>query len=248
MKNIFRQTSIFLSLFIVYCSLAMLCIACDDGPIEENTVTFKEGRVVKMTGELTGLDNWPDEYSVAIAGFDDTDDYAAISKSLPKTTDGHVEIVLSGIADNVTNVQLCVLDRLRRHVMTFQRMPLQQTRDTLYMEVGNLDVGMFNAIQQSYFNTTCTNCHGASNHAAAGLYLTEGNSYDALVGVPSTKVPDMKMVEPGNASNSLLHVILHENAVEGISMTHRDLVSEKNEQSILPLIDAWINSLTPVTP
>jgi hypothetical protein len=25
-------------------------------------------------------------------------------------------------------------------------------------------------------------------------------------------------------------------------MTHRDLVSEKNEQSILPLIDKWIDN------
>ena len=49
------------------------------------------------------------------------------------------------------------------------------------------------------------------------------------------------MVDPGHAENSLLHQILHEDVVEGISMTHRDLVSEKNEQSILPLIDSWIN-------
>jgi len=49
-------------------------------------------------------------------------------------------------------------------------------------------------------------------------------------------------VEPGDADNSLLHIILHQESVEGISMTHRDLVSEKNEQSILPLIDSWINN------
>ena len=152
-----------------------------------------------------------------------------------------MSIVLSGINANVNNVQLCVLDRLRRHVMTFQEMTLQQTRDTMYMEVGTVDVSMFNAIQQSYFNTTCANCHGASNRVAAGLYLIEGRSYDALVGKPSTKVEGINMVDPGHAENSLLHQILHEDVVEGISMTHRDLVSEKNEQSILPLIDSWIN-------
>ena len=54
-------------------------------------------------------------------------------------------------------------------------------------------------------------------------------------------VEGINMVDPGHAENSLLHQILHEDVVEGISMTHRDLVSEKNEQSILPLIDSWIN-------
>lgn len=215
--------------------------ACDDGRIPEKVVSFKDGRVVKLTGTLTGLDNWPDEYSVAIAGFDGTDDYAIISKAISKNASGATSIVLSGINDKVNSVQLCVLDRLRRHVMTFQEMALQQTRDTMYMEVGNVDVSMFNAIQQSYFNTTCANCHGASNRAAAGLYLVEGRSYDAMVGKPSTKVEGINMVEPGQADNSLLHLILHEEVVEGISMTHRDLVSEKNEQSILPLIDSWIN-------
>lgn len=216
--------------------------SCDDGRIPEKTVSFKEGRVVKMTGTLTGLENWPDNYNVAIAGFDGTDDYAVISKSISKNTNGNMSVVLSGISDKVKNVQLCILDRLRRHVMTFQDMQLEETRDTMYMEVGTVDVSMFNAIQVSYFNTTCANCHGASNRAAAGLYLTEGKSYDALVAKPSNKVEGINVVEPGDATRSLLHMVLHQNAVEGISMTHRDLVSEKNEQSILPLIDSWINN------
>ena len=216
--------------------------SCDDGSIPEKAVTFKEGRVVKLTGMLTGLKNWPDEYSVAVAGFDGTDDYAVISKAIPKNTEGATSIVLSGITDKVTNVQLCILDRLRRHVMTFKEIELEQTRDTIYMETGAVDVSMFNAIQQGYFNTTCANCHGASNRAAAGLYLTEGMSYEALVGKPSTKVEGINLVEPGDAANSLLHIVLHEETVEGISMTHRDLVSEKNDQSILPLIDSWINN------
>jgi hypothetical protein len=222
-------------------ALSLLLVACDDGRIQENTISYKEGRVVKMTGVLSGLQNWPDDYSVAIAGFDGTDDYAAISKALPKNGGGPVEVVLSGISDDVTNVQLCVLDRLRRHVMTFQQIELESTRDTIYMEVGTVNASMYNAIQQSFFNTTCANCHGASNRAAAGLYLTEGKSYDALVGQPSKKVPDINMVEPDDASNSLLHIVLHQERVEGISMTHRDLVSEKSDQSILPLIDSWIN-------
>lgn len=235
------KTYIFASLLL----LSAAVVSCDDGRIQEQSITFKEGRVVKMTGTLSGLENWPDEYNIAVAGFDGTDDYAVISKALPKDGDGRVQIVLSGINDDVTTVQLCVLDRLRRHVMTFQEMELQQTRDTMYLEVGTRDVSMMGAIQEGYLSTTCANCHGASNRAAAGLYLTAGRSYDALVGKPSTKVSGINLVEPGDAERSLLHVILHQEVVDGISMTHRDLVSEKNEQSILPLIDSWINNGAP---
>jgi hypothetical protein len=203
---------------------------------------------VKLTGTLLGLDQWPAAYRVSIAGFtDDGDEYATIEKSIgaDNAGDGRVSIVLSGIKDDVRLVRLCVLDRLRRHVMTFQEMELQQTRDTMYLEVGTRDVSMMGAIQEGYLSTTCANCHGASNRAAAGLYLTAGRSYDALVGKPSTKVSGINLVEPGDAERSLLHVILHQEVVDGISMTHRDLVSEKNEQSILPLIDSWINNGAP---
>jgi hypothetical protein len=221
---------------------AIALTACDDGRIYEKTVSYKEGRIVKLTGTLTGLANWPDDYSIALAGFDGTDEYAVISKAISKNADGQVSIVLSGINDEVNTVRLCVLDRLRRQVMSFRDIELEQTRDTVYMDAGTIDVSMLNAIQQAYFNTTCANCHGASNRAAAGLYLTQGRSYGALVDQPSARVPDIKMVEPGSAANSLLHIILHQEQVEGITMTHRDLVSEQNEQNILPLIDSWINN------
>ena len=85
-------------------------------------------------------------------------------------------------------------------------------------------------------------CHGASNRAAAGLYLTEGKSREALVDVDSKKVEGKKLVETNNANNSVLHMVLNQQTVEGISMDHRDLVSEKNEMTILPLIDSWINN------
>lgn len=221
---------------------AIALTACDDGRIYEKTVSYKEGRIVKLTGTLTGLANWPDDYSIALAGFDGTDEYAVISKAISKNADGQVSIVLSGINDEVNTVRLCVLDRLRRQVMSFRDIELEQTRDTVYMDAGTIDVSMLNAIQQAYFNTTCANCHGASNRAAAGLYLTQGRSYGALVDQPSARVPDIKIVEPGSAANSLLHIILHQEQVEGITMTHRDLVSEQNEQYILPLIDSWINN------
>ena len=218
--------------------------ACDDGRIYPETVTISEGKSVQLEGVLNGLENWPGAYRISIAGFEHADDeYADVSKVITSSdvVDGKVSVLLSGIKDNVTLVRLCVLDRLRKHIVTFKEVDVSQATETVKMDVGTVDISMLNAIQLSYFNTTCANCHGASNRVAAGLYLTEGKSYGAMVGVDSKKVEGKKLVEPNNAAGSVLHMVLNQQTVEGVAMAHRDLVSEKNELTILPLIDSWIN-------
>ena len=224
---------------------AMGLTACDDGRIYPETAASSEGKTVRLEGVLEGLENWTSAYRVSIAGFENADDdYASVSKviSASDVTDGKVSIELSGIKENVTLVRLCVLDRLRKHIVTVSEEDISKATDVVKMDVGVIDISMFNAIQQAFFNTTCANCHGASNRAAAGLYLTEGMSYEALVDVDSKKVEGKKLVETNNANNSVLHMVLTQPSVEGVSMAHRDLVSEKNDQTILPLIDSWINN------
>ena len=219
--------------------------ACDDGRIYPETSSSAEGKTVVMEGVLEGFDSWSSNYHVSIAGFEEADDeYASVSKVITSSDikDGKALVELSGIKDNVKLVRLCVLDRLRRHIVGFKEVEISDATEPVKMDVGTIDISMFNAIQQSFFNTTCANCHGASNRAAAGLYLTEGKSYKAMVDVNSKKVEGRKLVETNNASNSVLHMVLNQQKVEGISMAHRDLVSEKNEQTLLPLIDSWINN------
>ena len=207
-------------LFILLLGLVVfLFSSCDDGRIYPETNALPEGRTVLLEGELIGLENWPSDYRVSIAGFEGADDEY----------------------ENITLVRLCILDRLRKHIVTFKEVDLSKAEEFVKMDVGTVDISMLNAIQVSYFNTTCANCHGASNRAAAGLYLTEGKSYGALVDVDSKKVEGKKLVAPGASSNSVLHMVLNQQSVEGISMAHYDLVSEKNKMTILPLIDSWIN-------
>ena len=217
--------------------------SCDDGRIYEHTATSASGKVVKLTGTLLGLDQWPAAYRVSIAGFtDDGDEYATIEKSIgaDNAGDGRVSIVLSGIKDDVRLVRLCVLDRLRRHIVTFSQTDISSATDTVRMDVGRVNVAMFNAIQQNILNTTCANCHGAANQAAAGLYLTEGRSYEALVGKPSKRVEGKMLVEPGNAAASVLHQVLNTNLSESWHYNH---ASEVTSADMLQLIDNWINNL-----
>ena len=233
-------------IFATLLGLLMLNVtACDDGRIYPETAATAEGKTVVLEGVLNGLDNWASNYRVSIAGFEDAnDDYASVSKVITTSDikDGKVSIELSGLKSDIKLVRLCILDRLRKHIVTFNEVDVSNATETVRMDVGTVNISMFNAIQQNYFNTTCANCHGASNRAAAGLYLTEGKSYQALVDADSRKVVGKKLVEPNNAANSVLHMVLNQQKVEGISMDHRDLVSEKNELTILPLIDSWINN------
>lgn len=219
--------------------------SCDDGKIYPETATLSEGKTVVLEGTLIGLEGWPGAYRVSIAGFEGADDdYADVSKVISSSdiVNGNVSVELSGIKDNITLVRLCILDRLRKHIVSFKEVDISKATETIKMEVGTVDVSMFNAIQLSYFSTTCANCHGASNRIAAGLNLTEGKSYSALVDIDSKKVEGKKLVEINNANNSVLHMVLNQESVDGIGMNHRDLVSEKNELTILPLIDSWINN------
>ncbi len=226
---------------IVAACWAMMFASCDDGRLYEKPVIIpEEGRVVKLTGRLTGIGDWANGYNVVVAGFTDDSDYAIISKSVTAGEDGETEVVLSGLGDEVQRVEFCVVNRLRKRILTFQKADLQPT-DTIRLEVNSMDVGMYATMQKQLFNTTCTSCHGASTFAAKGLYLTEGKSYEALVNVPSAIRPDSMLVNPGNATASVLYQVLDNDLDATLSRPHHEMISTQ-EVNWLTLVRDWINS------
>jgi len=227
----------YFSYFIILI-LSLVLGSCDDGRIYPAESTGLEGKVVKLTGTVSGLENWSNKYNIELAAFDKDEDYAVISKVVTADEDGNVSVVLSGITDDCTKIELCALNKLRRKVVSFSTMDLEATAsDTIYMSVEDLDISMFNAIQQNVFNTTCANCHGASNYAAADLYLTEGKSYQYLVNKASSKVENYNIVEPGDTSKSVLHKVLNTDLTTTWRYSH---TSEITSDMILTLIDNWI--------
>lgn len=230
--------------YILVTLLATLTVlsACDDGDIYNNVDVDTSGRSVKLNAQVTGLSSWSEDYVIAIAGFEEGNEYASIAKEIKADENGNVAMEMNNIPDKVSSVQFCVLDRLRRYVATLKEADIEGIRDTIHMDLGTLDISMFNTIQQSFINTTCINCHGASNFIAAGLNLTEGKAFADMVGVDSKRVSGHKLVAPGDANNSVFHMVLNNESVEGITMNHFDLVSESNAKTLLPMIDSWINN------
>ena len=220
-----------------------LC-SCDAGRIYEQHVDIERGGyVLKLTGRFSGLGNWADGYSVVVAGFNDKSEYAVITKSLPLNQSDGTEVVmtLGGINDEVTVLKLCVINRLRECVADFHTIECEEifaSADTIMMNVGTLDVGMYSAIQSQVFDKKCTMCHGETGTAAGNLFLTADKSYHALVNRPAYKNSDLLLVKPGEAEESFLHLVLNRDG--DTNMHHLDLFSEK-EQLALKLIDDWIN-------
>lgn len=215
--------------------------SCDDGKIfDNNVITQEEGVTVKMTGNISGLDSWVSGYEVAVAGFGDSE-YAVISKDVIANADGSdaITVVMAGVTSEVNTIELCVIDRLRKRVATFKSMECNQSSDTIHFDVGNIRASMHNAIQQSVFNVTCAQCHGGSNFAAAGLYLTEGKSYDAMVGVDSKLITGDMIVNPGDASTSSLYKTLSSNVSSTWSYDHS---VEVLSTTTLDLIKNWIDN------
>ena len=232
-------------------AIALLSESCDSGDIEGVAYASDKGYVVKLTGTLSGMESWDNKYAVSLAGFTTGDNYAQTVRSLsPSTPDGtDISLVLPNLSNNITTVELAITNRLRERIITLAQVNLDDysnPQDTIRMEMGNIDVSVFNCLQQGLFNMACIQCHGGNGRSAANLNLTEGNARNNLVDVPSTKVSDKYRVVSGNAQQSLLHQILNEGGEDILHYNHTEVLSsqfKENLTEIRSLIDEWINKL-----
>ncbi|MDE5846305.1 MAG: hypothetical protein K2H71_03035, partial [Muribaculaceae bacterium] len=200
----------------------------------------EEGGTARFAGTISGTDTWSQGYTLALAGFEDGNDYALISKNIEISgTDGNYDITLSGIPGEVTSIELCAIDRLRRRVATFLSADYQPQDGTLQISAEGVDMSMSTAIQTEIFNTTCTQCHGGSGYAAAGLDLLADDSFGNLISIPSRKIPGMDRVAPGSSNESELFLILSSDISADWNYDHS---VEVVRQEKLDLIRNWIDN------
>ena len=71
--------------------------SCDDGRIYEKTETLsEEGRTLRMSGRISGINKWPDGYSVVVAGFSDESEYAVVTKTIPAVENDEIQVTMTG--------------------------------------------------------------------------------------------------------------------------------------------------------
>jgi hypothetical protein len=95
---------------------------------------------------------------------------------------------------------------------------------------------LFTQIQDTIFTPVCTGCHvGAA--APRGLRLDAGNSFALLVNVPSSEVPSVLRVAPGNPDASYLVQKIEGTAAVGARMP---LNGPPLPQASIDLVRQWI--------
>lgn len=217
----------------------MTLSSCDDGDIEEKVYSDNNnGRIVKLTGKINGIQNWSNNYSVVLAGFGDSD-YSIVQKNIPASDNGDVELTLSITSNDIKTIELCVTNILRERIVTLKSIDIPEGTDSIFFDTGEVDAGMYDCIQNEIFTSTCVQCHGGSNTPAADLYLTKERSYAALVGQPSKKLEGETLVIPGDAKNSVLHKVINKDYATGLRFNHEDMITSAKK---LNLIDDWIDN------
>lgn len=211
--------------------------SCDDGYVTDPVYdTAQTGYNVKITGTFEGVDQWDDSYNVVVAAFGDDDEYSKIQKSIQ--TDGEqTTITLSNVPSTANSVEISVTNTLRKRVATFYRYNVENasSEDTIRIDVGRQNVGMFKAINECIFQgtaTSCVKCHSGEKPARS-LDLTAENAYKNLVGVKSAKDKNMCRVAAGDAENSMLYKIITDD-----SGFHQGYFSDY--ESFVSIIRFWI--------
>lgn len=240
-------------LSFIFSFLSLHLVSCDSGDIaEQSYATSDRGHIVKLTGTFTGISSWESKYAVSLAGFSTGNNYAQMVRTIPNTTpDGtRVELIQSNIGEDINTVELVITNRLRERIITLASVNMDDftdEKDTIRLDVGNIDVRRFSALQTGLFDKACIQCHGGNGGAgAAGLSLIREKAYSQLVNKPSTRKEGMMRVAGGIPEQSLIHQILSEGGENILHMNHTEILSnqfKENQNEVRTLIDEWINNL-----
>ena len=178
--------------------------------------------------------------TISISGMEKYSMNSSSPSTVSPDANSNVNLTLPNIGSDVKTIELCVTNRLRKRVLTYQSLDVASiSGDTLYMDAGQVDAHMYAAIQENIFDKTCAQCHGGSTSPAAGLYLTADKSHASLVNQPSTQVENGIRVIPGNAEESILHKVINPGNVLGLGFSHENMITSSTD---LRLIDEWINA------
>lgn len=227
---------------------AVLTVACDSGDITDTQVRVdSKGHNVKLTATLQGLPDLPSGYTLALAGFQDGNNYAVMQRAItPSGEEQEVALTLANIGGNVNTVELAVTNILRERILTLATVKLEDyadQTDTIRMDMGLMDASMTGCLQRGMLDKACVQCHGANGRKAAGLDLTEGNAAPDLVNTASTCKPGMLRVAGGDPEGSLLWHMLNEGGENILHYNHTEVISSQfkdNLSEVRNYLRRWI--------
>ena len=233
-----------LVLIITSCSLFLA--SCDDGHVDDPVYNdYSEKYIVKITGTFKSRQTWTGNYSVVAACFNSESTYSVIQKVLPSNATDSTEtsLIISSVPVNAETVEIAIVNALRQRIATIYSYEIpadQDPSDTIQVNVGEINVGMFGAINQYVFQSTvlnCSRCH-SGDRAASNLNLTTDRAYDNLVDVISYNDSNYLRVKPEDAENSYLYKVLT-TGTEEVSYNHTTMLADYPD--FLDIIKSWID-------
>lgn len=85
----------FFSFIINALLFSCLFVSCDDGKIyDEGKHVEIEGGIARVTATIQGVQTWPSDYTIVVAGFKKDDEYAAVAKTVTTADDGSMDLIL----------------------------------------------------------------------------------------------------------------------------------------------------------
>jgi hypothetical protein len=100
----------------------------------------------------------------------------------------------------------------------------------------------FQSIQDNVFTPICSPCHSGAS-APEGLMLDQAHAYSFIVGVPSTEMPNVDRIKPGDPDNSyLVRKIQGGPNISGVRMPYG---GPYLPQSTIDAIRQWVTNGAP---
>lgn len=226
-----KQITILIFIFLLF-------TRCDEGKIYPKETENVTGGKVTLNASFKDTEAWPQEYMLVLAACEEDEDLPIVSKIIPepKNQGEKVSVTLNGIDERSKKIVVAIVNKGRQILYNYYTYPISDVNAEITLPIEEINLACYDRIQQQVFNAYCTRCHGAGDHAAANLYLTEGKSHKALVNVKAPLSETGKMlVKPNKAEESFLIDILNQDIIQ---YNHTDVLPE-NE--LVTLIKTWIN-------
>ncbi|MDD2952991.1 MAG: hypothetical protein PHC95_07485 [Parabacteroides sp.] len=213
--------------------------ACDEGKVYPEEISTYQS-YANLSLEIKGEKAFPKKELLVLASFGE-DPSTPITTAVipePSSANKHISARL-GLTGNekYLSVAIVTMGATRELVYSFYSYPLSSVpTEDFTVPVTELDLSPFARVQQQVFNANCIACHGGSTSAAAGLYLTEGRSYQALVNVAADLSTAGKVfVKPGEPTASFLLEVL---SSDKLRYNHSDIFASMPEY--ISLLESWI--------
>ena len=222
---------------------ATLLTGCDEGKIypEETTAHTMFAR---LDVTLKGKEAWPQKDLIVLAAFGDDASIPVATTVIPEPTAvGSTASVSLGLTGDEKTLAVSIVTKgtTRQSVYNFYTYPISEFGEEITLPIKEIDLASFGRIQKQIFDAGCAACHGGSTTAAAGLYLTEGKSYDAIVErAASLSGEGKKIVCPGKPDESFIMDILQGDIVR---YNHSDIFASTPE--FITLMKTWISEGAP---